>query len=404
MTLNSRFATIATAALCLQGLSLAGQVPDGSRSPTPNAGAPRPIDAFIEKQMAEAGIVGLAASIVVDRKVVWMKGYGFADKGRRTPFTPDTVMNIGSISKTFTGVAMMRAVQEGRLSLDDDINGYLPFKVIDPYFPNDRITLRQLATHTSGITDRPSVYEETYRYGGDVPEPLGDFLKGYFVPGGKDYAKDNFLNVKPGTHREYSNIGAALAGYIVEIAVGTKLNAYTKRQIFVPLGMTNSAWFLSEVDPARHTQLYMANDGWAVPIQLYDLTTYPDGGVRTSVSDLSKFFIALLDGGVYEGTRILDERGVAEMIRFQYTESNKPENVDLREVNAGLFWQSKFDVTRMGHNGSDPGVRTWMLANLSKDIGVILFANTSLAGEAERHQVDIFRELWKHAEALRSAR
>ena len=127
--------------------------------------------------MNEAGIVGLGAAIIVNKKVVWMKGYGFADKEHGVPFTPDTIMNIGSISKTFTGVALMRAVQEGKLSLDEDINTYLPFKVINPFFPNERITLRQLATHTSGITDRWSIYEGTYHYGGDSPEPLGEFLK-----------------------------------------------------------------------------------------------------------------------------------------------------------------------------------------------------------------------------------
>ncbi len=352
--------------------------------------------------MEAAGIVGLGAAIIVNKKVVWMKGYGFADKGRAVAFTPDTVMNIGSISKTFTGVALMRAVQEGKLSVDEDINSYLPFRVSNPYYPNEKITLRQLATHTSSITDRPSVYEETYHYGGDAPEPLGDFLKSYVVPSGTHYSKDNFLNVKPGTHREYSNIAAGLAGYVVELAVGMKLNAYAKQRIFVPLGMSNSGWRLSEVDPVKHTTLYVTQNGSSIPIQLYELTTYPDGGVRTSVSDLSKFFIAIINDGVYGGTRILDRRWVEEMTRFQYTESSKPANVSLQEVNSGLFWQSRFNVTRMGHNGSDPGLRTWMLTNLSKDIGVILFTNTSLSGEEERHHVDIFRELWKHAEALKN--
>jgi CubicO group peptidase (beta-lactamase class C family) len=263
--------------------------------------------------------VGLGAAIIVDKKVVWTKGYGFADKARAVPFTPDTVMNIGSISKTFTGVAMMRAVQEGKLSLDEDINSYLPFKVSNPHYPNEIITLRHLATHTSGITDRSSVYLDTYHYGGDAPEPLGKFLKSYFVPGGTYYSKDNFLNVKPGTYREYSNIAAGLAGYIVEVAVGKKLNLYTKQHIFTPLRMNNTGWFLSEIVPAKHSKLYVAQDGLTIPIPLYGLTTYPDGGVRTSVSDLSKFFIALLNDGVYEGTRILDKRSVEEMLRFQYT-------------------------------------------------------------------------------------
>jgi CubicO group peptidase (beta-lactamase class C family) len=324
------------------------------------------IDNFILEQMDEAALAGVGAAIIGDKKVVWMKGYGFADKERAVPFTPDTVMNIGSISKTFTGVALMRAIEEGKLSLDDDINTYLSFKVINPHQPNEKVTLRQLATHTSGITDRLSVYRHTYYYGG-TPESLGEFLKSYFVPAGRYYAKDNFLNVKPGTHREYSNIGAALAGYIVEVVVGKKLNVYTKQHIFRPLRMNNTGWFLSEIDPAKHSKLYVAQKGQTIPIPLYQITTYPDGGLRTSVSDLSKFFIALLNDGVYEGTRILDKRSVDEMLRFQHTEANKPVNVsNIQEANSGIFWRTKFNGTRIGHGGSDPGVQTEMLSNLSR--------------------------------------
>ena len=360
------------------------------------------LDALIAEQMAEAGIAGVGAVIVVDRKVVWMKGYGHADQARRIPFTPDTVMNIGSISKTVTGVALMHAVQEGRLSLDADINDYLPFKVVNPHHPKASITLRQLATHTSGITDRWAVYKDAYHYG-DAPEPLGAFLESYFVPGGAHFAAENFLAAKPGTHREYSNIGAALAGYIVELATREKLGDYARRTIFTPLGMRNTGWNLSEVDKSRHSTLYVAQSGMTIPIPLYELTTYPDGGVRTSVSDLSRLFVALLNDGVYEGVRILDERSVGEMLRFHYTQANKPENVSLDEKNSGIFWQTKFNVTRMGHGGSDPGLNTEMLSSLSRDVGVILFANTSTSGEEARSYVNIFQALWKHAEAMKAA-
>lgn len=378
-----------------------GQVTDGKPSQPPPTGTAQTIDSFIVQRMDEAGIMGVGAAIILDKKVVWKKGYGFADKERAVPFSPDTVMNIGSISKTFTGVALMRAVQEGKLSLDEDINSHLPFKVINPHQPNEKITLRHLATHTSGISDRSSVYRDTYHYGGAAPEPLGEFLKSYFVSGGRYYSKDNFLNVKPGTHREYSNIAAGLAGYIVEVAVGAKLNAYAKQHIFTPLGMNDTGWTLSEIERAKHAKLYVAQNGLTIPIPLYEGTTYPDGGVRTSVSDLSKFFIALLNDGVYEGTRILDRRSVEEMLRFQYTEANKPANVSLQETNSGIFWATRFNVTRIGHNGSDPGLRTFMLSNLANDVGVILFTNTSLSGEEARHYNAIFLELWKHAEALK---
>jgi CubicO group peptidase (beta-lactamase class C family) len=394
-----RIITIAIATVAIG--TLTGNVAAQGTAQADTAGAGHALDDFIVRRMDEAGIMGLGAAIVVKKKVVWKKGYGFADKQRAVPFSSDTVMNIGSISKTFTGVALMRAVQDGKLSLDEDINVYLPFRVINPNYPKDKITLRQLATHTSGITDRMSVYKDTYHFGGDAPEPLVEFLKNYFVPEGVHYSKDNFLNVRPGKHREYSNIAAGLAGYIVEVAVGEKLNIYTKQRIFTPLRMDNTGWFLSEIAPGKHSKLYVAQNGLTIPIPLYELTTYPDGGVRTSVADLAKLFIALLNDGSYEGTRILDKRSVDEMLRFHYTNSNKPDNVILEEKNSGLFWQSKYNVTRIGHGGLDPGLMTDMLSNLSKDVGVILFINTSLSEEGMRDFSAIFLEIWKHAEALK---
>ena len=385
-------------------LLLLGHPLDADGVPQPQGPSTAELDRFIEQRMTDAGIAGLGAAIIVDKKVVWTKGYGFADRSRRVPFTPDTVMNIGSISKTVTGAALMRAVQDRKLSLDEDINSYLPFKIVNPYYPNEKITLRHLGTHTSGITDRWEVYEHTYHYG-STPEPLEEFLRAYFMPGGTHYSKDNFLNIRPGTHRDYSNIGAGLAGYIVERAVGEKLNTYTRRHFFAPLRMTNTGWSLSEIAAGKHTTLYVAQDGLIIPIPPYELTTYPDGGVRTSVTDLSKFFIALLNDGEYEGVRILEATSAQEMRRFQYTESNKPDNVNLSgldSTNSGIFWGTRFDVTRIGHNGSDPGVRTMMLSDLARRVGVILFLNTSLSGEANRQFNAIFLELWKQAEALRN--
>ncbi len=209
-------------------------------------------DGVIAKSMADAGIMGVAAAVIVDRKVAWTKGYGFADYERTRPFTPQTVMPVASVSKTFTGVAMMRAVQEGLLSLDADINTYLPFRVVNPHQPNAPITLRHLATHTSGITDRWDVYRRTYRYGDEPTEPLGDFLADYFTLEGASYSPDNFLDARPGDSRDYSNIGASLAGFIVERAVGELLPDYTRKHIFAPLGMTSTVWKLSTTESASH--------------------------------------------------------------------------------------------------------------------------------------------------------
>ena len=381
-------------------MALSGALPAAAHAQSPEFPANAALDSLVRAQMAEAGIMGLGAAVIVNRQVAWMKGYGYADWQRTKPFTPTTIMNVGSIAKPFVGVAMMRAVQEGKLSLDADINTYLPFRVVNPYQPNEKITLRSLATHTSGITDRWEVYAATYYYGGDSPEKLGPFLEQYFTPGGRYYARDNFINAKPGAQRDYSNIGAALAGYIVERAYGEPLNSYTRREIFTPLKMTGTGWFLSEVDLANHSTLFVSQNGMTIPIPLYGGTTYPDGGVRTSVADLSKFFIAMLRGGEYQGARILGAAQAAEMQRFQVTDANRPENFPAADGNSGLFWRTKYNGARVGHGGNDPGVQAEMLADLSGDVAVILFLNTSLSGPDQKAASAIFDALWKYAESL----
>jgi CubicO group peptidase (beta-lactamase class C family) len=385
------------------GLAVSGAL---VRAESPTFPTNAALDELVAKQMSEAGLMGLAAAVIVDRQVVWMKGYGFADWQRKQPFTPNTIMNVASISKTFTGVAMMRAVQEGKLSLDEDVNRYLPFRLVNPHHPAEKITLRHLATHTSGIKDRNEVYARAYHFGGDSPEPLGRFLEQYFRPDGENYSPDNFVDAKPGALREYSNIGAGLAGYVVERAVGEPLNLYTRKHVFAPLKMTDTGWFLSEVDLAKHSTLFASLDGSPIPIQRYGLTTYPDGGVRTSVADLSTFFLALLNGGEHQGARILDARTAAEMVRFQFTDANRPQNFPAADGNSGLFWRTKYNGTRVGHGGNDPGVRADMLAVPSGEVGVVLLVNTSTSsqGPGQKAYSDVFNALWKYAESLRAGK
>jgi CubicO group peptidase (beta-lactamase class C family) len=335
---------------------------------------------LVEQKRTASGAVGLAAAIIVGKELVWTKGFGYADAESEKPFTPQTIMNIASITKTITGTSVMHAVGEGKLSLDEDVNAYLPFKVTNPNFPNEKVTIRHLATHTSGIIDRLSVYDSSYYFGGDAPEPLGDFLKSYFDTNGRLYSKENFLSAKPGAQYEYSNIGAGLAGYIVEVVTGQKLNEYSADFLFKPLEMDDTGWFLSEVDMDNHAKLYYYSGDTLKSHPFYGLTTYPDGGVRTSVEDLSKFLIFLLnEGKSSEGTQILDEDLVKQMLTQQFTSANKPENVDLEKQNAGIFWAVRENGARISHSGGDPGVITRLQYNLDKEVGLIVFCNTSLS-------------------------
>ncbi len=360
----------------------------------------KPIDSVITKKMKASGIVGLGAAVFVNKELVWLKGFGYADRENKAPFTINTIMNVASISKTFVGVSIMQAVEDGLVSLDEDINTYLPFKIVNPYFPNEKITLRDLATHTSSLADDYEVYNKSYHYGNEVPEDLGSFLKNYYTPNGKHYSNKNFLNKKPGAYRDYSNIACGLAGYIIEIKSGKKFNEYTKQIIFNPLKMDNTGWFLSEIDMDNHSKQYEKQGDTIKNIPLFKLTDYPAGGVRTSITELSKFFTALINEGEYNDVRILKKERMQEMLEFQFTKSNKPENINLKEPNknSGIFWATKRDVTLIGHGGTDDGVKTEMFCNLSKDIGVILFSNTGRVSVT-----GIYNELWKYGKMIRKA-
>lgn len=337
------------------------------------------VDSFINAKMKESGLVGIGAAVIVNNKVVWSKGYGFADVARKRPFTTTTIMNVGSIAKPFVGVSLMQLAEKKIISLDEDINKYLPFKVVNPYYPNEKITLRNIASHSSSLADRDPFYSDSlFHFNGEKPKPLGDFLYNYFTKGGKYYSDSNFYNAKPGDYWEYSNIAASLAGYIVELKTGKKLNIYCKENIFRPLGMKNSGWFLSEINRNNHAALYKYDNNTLKEIGLYECTTYPDGGVRTSVEELSRFYIAMLNGGLYKNQRILQKKSSDEMQTFQFSDVKKPANINLKEKNEAFFWRSKKSMTLIGHGGTDFGLKTEMNSLLSKDVAVILFTNTEL--------------------------
>lgn len=351
-------------------------------------------DSFIKRKINQSKIVGLAGLIIVDKKVVWSKGYGFSDKDNQIPFEPTTIMNIASISKTITGTCLMQSVESGKLNLDEDINKYLPFSVTNHHFPNAKITLRQLATHTSSIVDQEA-YTKSYHFGGDSPDSLGTFLKSYLVEGMSNYKQENFLNSKPGSYYEYSNMGAALTGYIIELVTGEQLCSYSRHSLFEPLKMKNTGYFLSEINKDIHSRLYYVHEDTVSKIDLYGLTTYPDGGVRTSTEDLSRFFIAMLSG--VDSPKVLDKKSIDEMMRPQFTEMKRPSNIKLNKENSGIFWSIESKGEKIGHNGGDPGVNTVMFYDLSKHVGVILFVNTSFENENKSNKIiaSISNQLFK---------
>ena len=327
------------------------------------------LDTYILNAMEESHIPGLGVAVVSQGEIVWTSGYGWANIEDELAVTPDTLFMLASVSKTVTATALMQLYEQGEFGLDDDINNHLPFTVRNPHSPSTPITFRMLLTHTSSIIDSDTILD-LYSVG-DSPILLGDFVRGYFTEGGTYYsASNNFDRDTPGTYWEYSNMGATLAGYLVEVIANQGFSEYCDEHIFQPLSMNETSWFIDGLDKTHVARPYQ----WSMALgyeayEHYGYPDYPDGQLRTSVNQLARFLAAFMNDGTYGGAQILHPSTVQEMHRRQASGLDPDQ---------GIIWfygdlGEQGEV--FGHNGGDDGVSTMMFYRPSDELGVILLSN-----------------------------
>lgn len=323
------------------------------------------LDAWIEQQIETHQLPGAAVAIVANGKVAWSQGYGLMDIATATPTTTETSFHLASISKPIMGVALMHAIETDIISLDTEVNDLVPFSVTHPAAPETPITLAHLVTHTSGIQDRAAYYRG---YGiGEPNMALGDFLRAYLTTNGNQYSPRHFSQAAPGTEYQYSNVGAALAGYALQEATGMPLNDYVRQVVFEPVGMTHSGYFLTEFDnPDDIATAYIRRN---VPYGFVSYPSWPDGMIRASVDDLARFLAMVLNDGSLDDTIVISSQSVESMLAA-------PIETAPRE---GVFWEIKRgrDQATIGHNGGDPGATTFMYANTETGIGAVVLLNSS---------------------------
>lgn len=336
---------------------------------------------------------GFSVSVVNETEIIYQKGLGFADKEAGKPYTTSTLSNIASISKMAIGLALLKANEQGVLSLDDPINKHLLFEVVNAHFPDSAITIRQLATHTSSILDGQEYMNHDYVRFGDIPldstmvqyyasyyqNPaedwisLSDFLFESLNNGGKWYSDSTFADWAPGARFEYSNLGAALCGLVIESASGMDFAAYTQEHIFKPLGMHSTAWSPKSVDMSNHTKLY--RDGVVLPY--YEILSYPDGGLITTNQDLSVLLQELIKGYAGSGT-ILKKESFQTYFKPQLSDEQLHGKADF---NAGFFTEMHLPYHVIGHSGGDPGVNTLMYFDSETLVGKIMILNSDSGKE-----------------------
>ncbi len=310
---------------------------------------------LVEREMSDHEITGISIALIDDQKLIWQKGFGFADLENKIPATPETIYRAGSISKVFTAAATMQLAEQGKIDIDQPLVKALPeFSIKSRFTDAAPVTPRNVMTHHSGL---PSNY---YR-GLFVrnPDPFESVL---------DDIRDEYLSTPPNTVFSYSNLGMALLGASVEKVSGQAFNDYMGQHFFQPLGMTRSSFASRAV-----TKAYDHNK----PIEVFSLRDMPAANLLSNVVDLSQFVKMQFAEGRAGNQQILLPATTREMVRVQ--NANLPLTFD---SHVGLGWLlSGIQVPGAGrvasHGGSLPDSHSMMSILPDHKLGVVILTNSA---------------------------
>jgi CubicO group peptidase (beta-lactamase class C family) len=317
------------------------------------------LDWMISDEMGKAKAAGLSIAIVDGQRVVWAKGYGFSDKEKGLPATPDTLYRAGSVSKVLTATEIMRRVERGEIALDAPLATQLPGFSIHSKFPDGKpTTVRSLLAYHSGL---PS-----------------DRLQGMWTNNPvslsilQEQLKSDYLAEPPQTRYKYSNLDYSLLGRLIEVRSGQAFTPAIQSTLLQPLGMNRSTF-----GPATTAAVPIAKPyrgGRAV--EATELRDRPAGSLISSVRDLAHFIIFVLsDGKSITGQSLMRADTLNTMFRPQF--SKLP--LDFNHDN-GLGWMiDGVRIPSVGpvvwHDGEYPGYFSYMVIAREKKLGVVVLSN-----------------------------
>lgn len=345
---------------------------------------PIQLDSAIQANMNRYRMNGVSAVIVVGDSIVWQAAYGYANALRTVPVTSSTLFRLASTSKSILTIGVLQLWEHGRLNLDANVNDYLPFTFRNPYYPDTPITVRMILGHTSTVTADHLIYDAcgpTW----DRDHYLSNLecLQSIFDESGLRYTPSNFLEVPPSTFGMYSSTAFALLGVVIEQITGMPLEQYFQDSVWLPLGMTETSWFLRYLDTSHIAQpCYWDGHVYRTPGQL-GAAIYPSGQCRTGAPQLAHHLSAFLGRGSYNGVHLLDSATVDSMMTIQY-----PGTDPLYECGAfsagiseyGLGWYHIYldePLWAWGHSGHIiPGVVSHMYGVPTERTGAIMLTNS----------------------------
>ena len=352
-------------------------------------------DKSVRATMAENKLAGVSIVVFQNEKPLFAKGYGYANISNSTPMSGDTVLRVASLSKMVVAVAIMQLYDQGKLDLNDDIAKYLDYKVRNPMYPNDIITIKQLLLHTSSIKDS-GCYNNFVDNHARLFKTMA--LDELLSPQGKYYEKSLFSQYAPGESFSYSNLDFGILGSIIETVSLLRFDNYCKANILQPLGM--DAGF----DPAdiqnwgnygvtyRYSNgnfnaiLDEGGNGKPQPAKISAppgnaLGWSPTGGLRVSANDMAKFMMMLANSGTFKDCRILTKHSADMMQQLSWMGIG----YDGLDEQAGLFRQEGFGINVVdqlcdgwrltGHSGDAYGLISGAYFDQISKLGFVYIIN-----------------------------
>ena len=336
------------------------------------AGSERVFETWMRAQVAYRDLPGVAVGVVSDQKLVWAKGFGFADVDARLPMTPSTKFRMASHSKLFTSTAIMQLRDQGKVRLDDPVVKYLPWFKLKPAEPDDPpVTIDELLTHSSGLSREAGSHWSDHKFpdAGEV----------------RAYIEQSQAIFSPQVRWKYSNLALTIAGLVVESVSGEPYAAYVQRHIFDPLGMTASSVDKQVPEMAVGYGRRMPG-GSRARLPFIDAKAMgPATGITSNVEDMARFVSLQFR----KASPILSTGALREMHRVRMMEN------DWTRGNAIGFAVSRTgNRLYVGHGGSYPGYKTQTLIQLDDKVGVIVLSNgdDSNPGEIAQHLMQIVGE------------
>ena len=335
-------------------------------------------DQAINDVMTEFQAVGISAAVVKDGKIVYNQSFGYKNLDTKTPLSNDDIMRIASISKSFTATSLLQLVDKGIISLDDDVSDLIGFRIRNPHYPEVPITLKMVLSHTASIRDK----EDYFTLDHLNPAVYGDCVESYF-------------EYKPGEGYNYSNMGLNLAGSILEKVSGIRFDDYVRENVIHRLGLYGGH-NIDSLDANRFAIIYASKDGeyveskGAYKSRSEDMPNYvfgysspifsPTGGVKISAHDLAVYMMMHMNGGEYNGIRIISEESAKTMqtpVWMIQKEGEEQYALCLREF-VDFMDDAKYNVPGsypIGHTGGAYGLNSIMIWSPADGWGIVAMCN-----------------------------